>query len=82
MTQETALTLKFRGVEAQVLDDMVETGLFNTKSEAIRAALINYSLMLGILNRKKLWAQISKHARRAVSPEQLAQNLKDIENET
>ncbi len=43
---ETTLTLKFRGLEASILNQMVDLGLFNTKSEAIRAALVKYAIFL------------------------------------
>ena len=58
--EETNLTLKFRGVEAQLLDKIVRSGLFNTKSEAIRAALIHYFLELGMLGRENQWKEIQK----------------------
>lgn len=78
---ETNLTLKFRGVEANLLDELVGSGFFNTKSEAIRAALVNYSMNLGLTNRKSIWSGIDKFPRRKVSPKQLAKDLEAIENE-
>ncbi len=78
---ETNLTLKFKGMEAEVLDEMIKKGLFNTKSEAIRSALIHYSLELGLLGRAKLWNEIQKFPKRKVSPEQLAKDLEQLENE-
>ena len=77
---ETTLTLKFRGTEANLLNEMVESGLFNTKSEAIRAAIVNYSLTLGLLKRKDIWNKIQKFPRRRVSPVQLAKDLEAVEN--
>ena len=79
---ETALTLKFRGIEADVLNKMVESGLFNTKSEAIRSALIHYSLELGLIGREKLWKEIRQFPKRVVSPKQLASDLETLEDET
>ncbi len=78
---ETALTLKFRGVEADVLNRMVDTGLFNTKSEAIRSALVHYSLELGLLGRERLWKEIQKFPRRKINPVQLAKDLETLEDE-
>ncbi len=77
---ETTLTLKFRGVEAGMLNEMVGSGLFNTKSEAVRAAIVNYSLTLGLLKRKDIWGRIEKFPRRKVSPRQLAKDLEAVEN--
>ncbi len=79
--EETALTLKFRGVEAEVLDRMVKSGLFNTKSEAIRSAFVHYSLELGFLGREQLWKQIQSFPKRDVAPSQLAKELDELENE-
>ena len=79
---ETTLTLKFRGVESEVLEEMVKSGFFNTKSEAIRSALVHYSMELGLLGREKLWQQIRKFPRRKVSPKKLQKELEEIEDET
>lgn len=78
---ETNLTLKFRGVEAQILDEMVKQGMFNTKSEAIRSALVHYSLELGLLGRERLWKEIQKFKKRKVSQKQLAKDLEQLEDE-
>lgn len=77
---ETTLTLKFRGTEANLLNEMVGSGLFNTKSEAIRAAIVNYSLSLGLLKRRDIWSKIQEFPRRKVSPVQLAKDLEAVEN--
>jgi len=78
---ETTLTLKFRGIEAGILNKMVSSGLFNTKSEAIRSAIVHYSLELGLLGREKLWEEIQKFPRRSISSKQLAKELEILENE-
>ncbi|OYT40303.1 MAG: hypothetical protein B6U86_04285 [Candidatus Altiarchaeales archaeon ex4484_43] len=54
---ETTLTLKFKGMEARILDEMIKSGIFNTKSEAIRSALVKYAMDLGLFNRKKIWEE-------------------------
>jgi Arc/MetJ-type ribon-helix-helix transcriptional regulator len=79
---ETTLTLKFRGVEAALLDEMISTGLFNTKSEAIRSAIVKFGLDLGLLKRKRLWKEIIGHRRRSVSAARLKKDLERIEDET
>jgi len=77
--QNTTLTLKFRGLEAELLDEMVRLGLFNSKSEAIRAAIMKYAVDSGLLNRKDLWKRIKAHKRRGVSPKQLEKELQRLE---
>lgn len=78
---ETTLTLKFRGVEANLLNEMTESGLFNSKSEAIRAALVHYSVELGLLQREKLWKKILATPPRQISPKQLAKELETLKDE-
>ena len=78
---ETTLTLKFRGIEARLLDEMIKSGLFNTKSEAIRSALVKYGLDLGLLKRQKIWGRIEGHKKRKVSAKQLKKDIGMIENE-
>jgi len=80
MGKDTVLTLKFRGIEALLLDKMVTSGLFNTKSEAIRAALVRYGTELGLLERERLWAEIKKVKRRKVSPAKLKKDLERLED--
>lgn len=78
---DTTLTLKFRGIEADVLDKMINSGLFNTKSEAIRSALVHYSLELGLIGKEKLWTQIQKFPKRKVEAKNLQKELEELENE-
>lgn len=78
---ETTLTLKFKGVEARILDEMINSGIFNTKSEAIRSALVKYAMDLGLFNRKKMWKEITSHKTRDVSPERLQKEIEKIKNE-
>ena len=80
MSKETTLTLKFRGVEAALLEEMVDSGFFNTKSEAIRAALVKYGMDLGILERRRLWEEIKGTKRRGVTPEKLKKDLERLED--
>jgi len=51
---DTTLSLKFRGLEAELLEEMVKLGLFNSKSEAIRAAIMKYAVDSGLLSREDL----------------------------
>jgi len=75
----TTLTLKFRGLEAELLEEMVRLGLFNSKSEAIRAAVMKYAVDSGLLSREDLWKRIKAHKKRSASPEQLEKDLQRLE---
>jgi len=77
----TTLTLKFRGLEAELLEEMVRLGLFNSKSEAIRAAVMKYAVDSGLLSREDLWKRIRAHKRRGVSPEKLEKELQRLEQQ-
>jgi hypothetical protein len=79
--KETSLTLKFKGVEAKLLEEMVRNGLFSSKSEAIRAALIHYFIALGMLGREEQWTEIRSFPKRNVTPEKLAKDLEVLEDE-
>jgi len=79
---ESVLTIKFRGVEARILDEMVSSGIFNTKSEAIRSALVKYALDIGLFDRRQLWKKITAHKTRDVSPEKLQREIRKIKDET
>ena len=80
MAKETVLTLRFRGIEAHLLDEMIDSGFFNTKSEAIRAALVRYGTELGLLERERLWADIRRVRRRKVTPSKLKKDLERLED--
>lgn len=76
---DTTLTLKFRGLEAELLEEMVRLGFFNSKSEAIRAAIMKYAVDSGLLGREDLWKRVAKHGRRKVSPDELERDLRSLE---
>ena len=65
--RDATLTLKFRGLEAELLEEMVRLWLFNSKSEAIRAAIMKFAVDSGLLSREDLWKRVKVHKRRDVS---------------
>lgn len=79
-TMESALTIKFRGAEAELLDRMVRSGLFATKSEAIRAALVKYGADLGLLRPRDLWRAIDTHPRRNLPLTKLRDEVRKAED--
>jgi Arc/MetJ-type ribon-helix-helix transcriptional regulator len=80
--KSTKLTLEFRNIEAKMLEDLVEEGLFATKSEAVRSALVKLAIDLGYFNREKLWTEISSGKRRKVTPKRLMRDLEKVRDET
>jgi len=79
MKAGTAIRLEKAGEEA--LERLVKTGLFLSKDEAARAAIIKYASDMGILSPRILWQKIAGRKRRKVSPGQLMKDLDTIENE-
>ena len=79
---KTDITIKLEKTEEDVLEKMVRVGLFPSKDEAARAAIIKYASDLGIFSPEMLWNKIGKFKRRKVTPKQLIKDLEEIENET
>jgi Arc/MetJ-type ribon-helix-helix transcriptional regulator len=73
--------VKLEKIEEDVLEKMVEAGLFPNKDEAARAAIIKYASDLGMFSPKTLWAKITRHKRRKVTPGQLMKDLEALEDE-
>lgn len=78
---KTDTAIKLEKAEEDALEKMVEVGLFPSKDEAARAAIIKYASDLGILSSEMLWNKIGKYKRRKVTPKQLMKDLEMIENE-
>jgi len=49
-----AVTIKFHGVQEEILNRIVKSGIAETKSEAIRMALMHFALEMKIINDKML----------------------------
>lgn len=77
---ESTLTIKFRGAEAELLDRLVRSGLFATKSEAVRSALVKYGADLGLLRAKDLRAALETVQRRRVTEAQPRKDVKKAED--
>ncbi len=79
---KTDIAIKLEKTEEDILEKMVRVGLFPSKDEAARAAIIKYASDLGIFSPEMLWNKIGKFKRRKVTPKQLIKYLEEIENET
>ncbi len=77
---ESTLTIKFRAAEAKLLDRLVRWGLFATKSEAVRSALVKYGTDLGLLRAKDVWAALETVPRRRVTEAQPRKDVKKAED--
>jgi len=79
---KTSTAIKLDKAEDAALEKMVKVGLFPSKDEAARAAIIKYASDIGILSPQVLWNKITGHKRRKIMPEQLLKDLEAVENET
>lgn len=75
------LKVHLESAEEEAVERMVRAGLFASRDEAVRAAILKYALDLGLLRREDLWSKITQAARRGVAPEELATDLKRLEDE-
>jgi len=67
--------------EEKVLDYLVEVGLFASRDEAARAAILKFAMDMGVLSRQAIWQEMAEIKRRKVTPEQLAKDLETLEDE-
>ncbi|MBA4349364.1 MAG: hypothetical protein C0415_05180 [Thermodesulfovibrio sp.] len=78
---KAGMAVKLERAEKDILGKMVEAGLFQSKNEAARAAIIKYALDLGIFSPNTLWNRIIRHKRRKVTPAQLKKDIEAVEDE-
>ncbi len=57
----STLTLKFHGIQEWIINSMVENGIAETKSEAVRMAVLKFGLDLGMLDSKKVLDSIREN---------------------
>lgn len=50
----STLTVKFRGVQEDILNTMVNAGIAETKSEALRMALLHFGLEMGVVDERQV----------------------------
>jgi hypothetical protein len=76
-----ASAITIEKVAEEALEKMVRRGLFPSKDEAARAAIIKYASDLGLLSPAILWGKISRHKKRRVTPSQLIKDIEAVGNE-
>ncbi len=54
----STLSLKFHGIQDQIINAMVESGMAETKSEAVRMAVLKFGFDTGILDSRKVLAAV------------------------
>ena len=76
-----ATAIKLERAEEDALERMVKVGLFQSKDEAARAAIIKYASDLGLMSPEILWQKITRHKGRKVTPAQLMKDIEAVSNE-
>jgi len=74
--------LNLEKAEQEALDHLIEAGLFPSREEAARAAILKYAMDIGILNRKAIWQEVETAKRRKITPKQLEKDLETLEDES
>lgn len=79
----SSITVKFRGIPEEILDKMVEYGIAETKSEAIRVAILNFGIEMGLLSEQGLIKSLRGHlAEDKISQEKVAEEIERVKIES
>ena len=82
---ESTLTIKFKGAQADILEELVRKGYFKTKAEAVRAGTLLLGEKFGVLSleglRRSILRDLSKQGSRRSEKEIMAE-LQLIEDST
>ena len=79
----SSVTVKFRGIPEEILDKMVEYGIAETKSEAIRVAILNFGIEMGLLSEQGLIKSLREHlAGSKSSQEKVAEEIERVKIES
>ncbi|MDI6885793.1 MAG: hypothetical protein QMD22_05500 [archaeon] len=79
----SSVTVKFRGILEEILDKMVEYGIAETKSEAIRVAILNFGIEMGLLGEQGLINSLREQlAEGKISQEKVAEEIERVKIES
>jgi Arc/MetJ-type ribon-helix-helix transcriptional regulator len=79
----SSITVKFRGIPEEILDKMVEYGIAETKSEAIRVAILNFGIEMGLLSEQGLIKSLREHlAEGKISQKEVAEEIERVKIES
>ncbi|ODS39094.1 MAG: hypothetical protein A7315_11540 [Candidatus Altiarchaeales archaeon WOR_SM1_79] len=74
----TAVTLQFTGVQERIINSMIGGGIAETKSEAVRMALLNFALNTNLLSKEKFLKSLQSELKSVEMEESELQKM--IEN--
>lgn len=77
----TTLSIQFKGMQEEILNKMKKLGFANTKSEAIRMALLQFALQNGLIDSKKLFHELRKElAKDKRRPEEIMRDIDRVKH--
>ena len=78
----SSVTVKFLGIPEEILDKMVEYGIAETKSEAIRVTILNFGIEIGLLSEQGLIESLRERlAEGKFSHEKVAEGIESAKSE-
>lgn len=78
-----SVTVKVRGIPEEILNKMVEYGIAETKSEAIRVAILNFGIEMGLLSEQGLIKSLREHlAEGKISQKEVAEEIERVKIES
>ena len=83
---EEKLLVRLNGTTAEILNELVQRGYFNTKSEALRAGILRLGESYGLLKPasdywRELGMEVSK-SKRKLTHARIAEGIKRLEQES
>lgn len=79
----STLRVKFRGIQEEILDKMAEYGIAETKSEAVRVAILNFGIEMGLLSEQGLIKSIREQlAEGKIPQEKVAEEIEKAKIES
>ena len=79
----TTLTIKFHGYQEDILQKIMSAGIAETKSEAIRMALLKFAVDIGIIDEIKLLKGVRKElAKDKLFSDEILKKISDVKDES
>ncbi len=75
----STLTLKLHGIQEMIINTMVENGIAETKSEAVRMAVLKFGLDLGVLRSENALHGLQRiFSKDGLSEEDIVQGISEV----
>ena len=79
----TSVTIRFHGVQEQILERILESGIAETKSEAIRMAVLKFGMDMGLISDLTVFHTIQDDLESRKQPiRRVLQDIERVKDET